>query len=133
MICCSTYLFIDWLTPFFLTLTQGHFFSFLLEREEGRERNIDMRQISIGCLPYIPRLGIVGTWIGDITPGGLCVPGDRMCPEQGLNPQPMYVSWVGIEPTAFWLLDDAPTNEPHRPGLLVDSCMCPGRGSNPQP
>ena len=30
--------------------------------------------------------------------------------DQRLNPQPSYVSWPGIEPTAFWLGDDAPTN-----------------------
>ena len=30
----------------------------ILEREEERERNTDVREASIGCLPYVPAPGI---------------------------------------------------------------------------
>ena len=33
-----------------------------------------------------------------------------MCPSGGLDPQPGYVHWLGIEPVTFWSMVDAPTN-----------------------
>ena len=54
-------------------LTQGHFFSLLLESEEGREKHQCERERPIGCLPY--------------TPG----PGGSTHSDQGWNPQPGHV------------------------------------------
>ena len=60
----------------FFILTWGHFF--IAFRQRGRERNT-------GCLPYIPRLGIVGAQTCNQT----CNLG--MCPERESNLQPF--SW----------------------------------------
>ena len=67
---------------------------FNLERERGRERNIDTREKH--------QLGAHCT-----------------CLNWGLNPWPRYVSWPGIKPTAFQLWDDTPTNWAARPGQAI--------------
>ena len=33
-----------------------------------------------------------------------------MCPNQGLNPQPLHVPWMGIEPATFRFVGQCPTN-----------------------
>ena len=43
---------------FSLIFTWGHFFSLLLEREEEREKNIDVREEHWLGIDYMPRLGI---------------------------------------------------------------------------
>ena len=37
--------------------------------------------------------------------------GDHTHPDQGLDPQPRYVPWPGIEPTTSWLWDRQPSNQ----------------------
>ena len=37
----------------------------LLFREEGRERNIDAREASVVCLPYVARPGTIHAWTRD--------------------------------------------------------------------
>ena len=61
-------------------------FLLILEREEGKERNIN----------WLPP---VHSWTQD-----------HMCPDGSSDTQPRYVSGLGIEPAAFQLRDDAPTN-----------------------
>ena len=53
-----------------------YLFFIALEKEEGRERNMDVREASIGCLPHAPGPGITG---------------DIMRPDWGLTLQPRYV------------------------------------------
>ena len=67
----------------FLILTWVHFFIAFRETGKEREKHWCKREASIHCLPNQPG--------------------------QGLNTQPRYVSWPGIEPTTFQLQDDAPT------------------------
>ena len=45
------------------------------------------------------------------------------CPNWGLNLQPGYVPWMGMEPATVWLWDDSLT-EPHQPGLEYTSWWC---------
>ena len=68
-------------------------------RERGREgkgqtdRHQCEREVLIGCLWYT-------TWLG-------------------LNPQPRYVPWLGIEPTIFWYMVGASTHCATWPGLRL--------------
>ena len=72
---------------FFKILTQGHLFIAFREREreEGRERNIDVRE----------KHQLVASHIYN---------------DQGLNLQPRYVPQLGTEPATSWLWEEAPTN-----------------------
>ena len=54
------------------------------ERGEEREKHQCDREVSMSCLPYEP--------------------------QPGAKPAPRYVPWLGLEPTTFAVLDDAPTN-----------------------
>ena len=76
---------------YFLSLSED-IFPLLLEREEGRERNINVER-NIDWLPFMC------FWTRY-----------RMLLDQGLNPQPSYVPWPGIQPTTFWLRKDIPTS-----------------------
>ena len=49
------------------------------ERERERARNINVRQKHL-------------------------LVASHMCPNQGLNPQPRYVLWLGIELPTFWCM-----------------------------
>ena len=67
----------------------------ILERErkgeEGRERNIDVRekdQLVASCM----------------------LPDQGLSQDQGPNPQPRHVPWPGIKPAAFRLWDNTPIN-----------------------
>ena len=67
-------------------------FSLLLERQEGRrETHPCGTETLIDCIPC--------TWTEDLTH-----------PEEGWNPEPGHVPWLGIEPTTFLSQDKAPTN-----------------------
>ena len=56
------------------------FFPIALWREGGRERNIDVRDASMGCLLYVPGLRVIHAWTGDRT----C--SLSMCPGRKSNP-----------------------------------------------
>ena len=63
----------------------GHLLHCFFRERKGKRETL-MRERSISRLPPIC------TWIGD------------------WNPQPMYLSWWGIEPVTRWLQDDTPTS-----------------------
>ena len=90
--------------PYLRTLV----FLLLLERKEGREKNIDTREKHWSLASHThPDPGLVPG------PRTICIQirGHRHWhQEQRSNPQPRYVPWPGIEPTTVWLWDDAPTN-----------------------
>ena len=85
----------------------------MLSRERGRGRGREKekhqceREASIGCLPFVPGLGITCAWTGDQT---VCIrdqtsnPG--MCPDWESNSQPL-VYGMTLQPT-----------ESHWPGQL---------------
>ena len=72
-------------------VTGTKMFCYILLRETERERNIDVRETSIGCLLYVP------DWGPNLHPS--------MCPDWELNWQP------------FALWDDTRATEPHRSRL----------------
>ena len=89
--------------PFFFFFFNPHprIYTLISEREvvrvrEEREREREMRDLceketSICCLPHPPQTGI--------------------------NPQPRYVPWPGMNLQPFGVHDEAPTNWANQPGL----------------
>ena len=58
---------LDFFLFFFFILTQGQFFIVFIERggtEEGREKHQCETEALIGCLPYVPRPGILHAYTG---------------------------------------------------------------------
>ena len=45
----------------------------------------------------------------------------QMCPDQRSNRQPRYVSWLGTQPTAFGIQEDAPTEPPAKASVILQT------------
>ena len=85
-------------SSFFLILTRGHFFFIALRERMEREKQWCEKEASIGCLLYVPRLGIAHAQTGDQTRNL------GMYPDWELNLKPFGYRTV-FQPT-----------EPHWPG-----------------
>ena len=57
------------------------------DRKEGRERNIDVREASIGCLHMLPHQGSkLGLGVAHASARTKDKPATRVCPDQESNP-----------------------------------------------
>ena len=97
---------------FFFNPHPKTFFSLLLEREETRERNIDVRE-KYQCARErsINWLLLIYTWTRGHT---------HLCP----NPQPKYIPWPEIKPATFRLCDNTPINCATPPGVFFVESFC---------